>query len=275
MPRGLKKMLGTRYIRSSTGNRIQLLNGGSQTVTMLNLFTNGTATTTYAMGFQDTEAMAQNLLADSPVITPGLRTMRWKIAKLKIESRIKNMTNVPVQIRVYDILARRDDTGFSQDPRTAWITGLNEQNTTAGTNSIFFPGAEPYESTLFTQRYNVVKRTMFTLGAGSEHVHIIKGSPPWVNDRSITNQYTIMGKRSRFVMIVVEGGVTDNYASGSDAIVNYSRHAVDVVTEYKVKFYGMEKSRTIYQNFTSLADLAGVENTVTEDADEVTPVVIA
>lgn len=282
MPRGFKKMLGTRYIRSLVSNRIELLNGGTQTVTDLNLFTNsngGGLVVPYAMGFADTEAMAANLELDEAV-NPAVNeiTRKWKIQKLRIESRIKNMTNVPVQIRLYDILSRRDDEGQSPTPREAWIQGLNEQTNVAfSAGTVFFPGAEPYESGHFTQRFLIVKRTMFHLGAGSEHVHVIKGSPPWLNDRTITSKYTSLGKRTRWLLMVVEGGVTDNYPpeGGGDTEVNYSRHAVDVVTEYKTKFYGVEKSRSLYQNFSNLISLAGQENTITEDADEPTAVVIA
>jgi len=42
-----------------------------------------------------------------------------------------------------------------------------------------------------------------------------------------------------------------------------------------VKFFALEKSRALYQNFSNLFSLDGQENTITEDADESTPVVIA
>jgi len=282
MARGFKKMLGTRYIRSLVSDRIELLQGGIQTVTDLSLFTNangGGLVVPYVMGFADTEAMAGNIQLDDAVNPAvNLITRKWKIQSLKLETRIKNMTNVPIQIRLYDIVSRRDDEGQAPTPREAWIQGLSEQTTTIPLQgSITFPGAEPYESGHFCQRFAIVKRSMFHLGAGSEHVHVIKGRPPWLNDRSITSKYTSLGRRTRWLLMVVEGGVTDNYPpeGGGDTAVNYSRHAVDVITEYKVKFFALEKSRALYQNFSNLFSLDGQENTITEDADESTPVVIA
>lgn len=187
------------------------------------------------------------------------------------------MTNVPVQIRLYDIVVRRDDEAALVLPTGVWQAGLNSTaNPGVGlASSINFPGAEPFESRDFCTRFRVVKKTTFTLGAGSEHVHIISGNPPWLMDRGITNPYTVLGRRTRFLMMIVEGGVTNDInANPVLNSVSYSKHAVDVVTEYKAKFYALEKSRTVYTSYSNLAVLAD-ELTVTEDADVVTPVVIA
>lgn len=275
LPKGFKKMLGPRYIRSVTFNRIETA-GGTQTPVDVNLFTNGLATVPYALGFSDQEAMAVNLFADEVNTSIAPNTLKWKIESVTIESRIKNMTNVPIQIRLYDIVVRRDDEGPISLPTADWQAGLTEEvNPGVGaTPSNTFPGAEPFESRKFCQRFKVLKKTTFHLGAGSEHVHKISGKPGWLNDRTITLQYTAMAKRTRFLMMVVEGGVTDNGVLPAAVAVNYSKHAVDVLTEYKVRFYAMEKARTIYSNFTNLVAVAN-EQTITEDTDVATPVVMA
>lgn len=246
-------------------------------MTDLNLFTTGDTGIPYAMGFADLEAMVTNLFADAANVSIAPSTVKWKISSLRIESRIKNMTNVPVQIRLYDILVRRDDEGSIALPSAVWNNGIIAQaNAGVGiTPTNTFPGAEPFESREFCQRFNVVKKTTFHLGAGSEHVHVIKGSPPWLNDRAISAQFSVMGKRSRFLLMVVEGGVTNetDVVPGA-AGVNYSKLAVDVVTEYKAKFYALEKNRTVYTTYSNLQVLTD-EVTITEDADTVAPVVIA
>lgn len=278
LPKGMKRMLGARFIRSITATRLEAPSGGQQSTANVNLFTNGLATFPYAMGNADTEAMGVNLFADAPATGISPFTLKWKIERLVIESRIKNMTNVPVQIRLYDMVVRRDAVAATNDPLTAWTQGLTDE-AAPGVGSTLgraFPGAEPFESRFFCETFKVLKKTTFHLGPGSEHLHKISGNPPYINDRSLTSRYSWLAKRTRFLMIVVEGGVTDQGPVPAPFGVNYSKHAVDIVTEYKVKFYGLEKSRTIYSAFTDLVNiLAGNEMTITEDTDAATPVVIA
>lgn len=271
MPRGLKRMLGQRFIRSITSTKIVTPTGNVQSVADLNLFTAAAGppgvATQYAMGFADTEAMIDNLEVDSTNLSFATGAWRFKIDHIRIETRMKNMTNVPVQVRLYDIVARRDDEGVPTLPSAAWQLGLAEQNSTLGlvsTNTLL--GAEPYESVQFTQRFKVLKRSQFMLGAGSEHTHVIRGNPPYILDRALTSKYTYIGKRTRFLMAVVEGGITHDSASPTS--VNVSKHSVDFVTEYKAKFYSLEKARSVYVAYSNLFAVgAGTEATITEDTD--------
>lgn len=251
-------------------------------MTDINLFTSGSTpgapSAQYALGFADTEAIITNLQADSANISIMSGAWRFKIDYIRIESRMKNMTNVPIQIRLYDIEARRDDETASSAldlPSASWNSGLIEQdNPGVGvTPSNLFPGAEPFESERFTKRFKVLKKTTFELGAGSEHTHIISGRPPWIMDRALTGRYNVIGRRTRFLMMVVEGGVT--HESATHANISYSKHAVDVVTEYKARFFSMEKARSAYTSYSSMPAALTAEVTITEDTDIATPVVVA
>lgn len=281
-PKNVRRLLGNRFIRAITPTKVEVVTGGFQTTTDINLFTVGTTPggvgVPYALGNADTEAMILNLQADSANISLMTGAWRFKIDYIRIETRMKNMTNIPVQIRLYDIVPRRDDELASttlDTPVNSWGAGLNEQtNTGVGVApSALFPGAEPFESERFTRRFKVLKKTTFELGAGSEHVHVIAGKPPYILDRAMTLRYHAMGRRTRFLMMVVEGGVT--HSSAAHANISYGKHAIDVVTEYKARFFSMEKARSSYTAYSNMPAPLGDEVTITEDTDIATPVVIA
>lgn len=280
LPRSVRRMLGDRTIRSITSDRIQLLQGGRQEFVDIHLFSNGGSNVPYAMGQSDVAEMWRNLQADVAAGTPASITQKFAIDRIRIESRFKNMTNVPIEMRLYDIVSRRDDEGTISLPTTQWSLGYANQDdpTIPGITSASFPGAEPFESKLFTQTFKVLKKTTVHLQAGSEHKHIIFGRPPQIMDIELVNRFTVVGRRTRFLMCVIEGGVTNNAGQIDPVVipgVNYSRFAVDVVTEYSAKFHGLEKSRTITTHYSNLPNLNGVERTITEDTDLPTDVVIA
>ena len=111
----------------------------------------------------------------------GNSTKRVLFESVSGETLLQNQCNMNVQIILYDIIAQRSlDSQTNLNfgawaPNQAWVSGEQDEGSTATNNSLI--GSTPFQSTLFTTYFKVLKATHQLMSPGQTHVHRFKYSP--------------------------------------------------------------------------------------------------
>lgn len=196
---------------------------------------------------------------------------------------IKNVTNVPIRVILYNCVARRDQQATYR-PDQAWTGGVQDEFVTlpsgvAPTNAQAsnMPGATPFQSQQFCQYYKVRKVTKFELHPGSLHVHRVTTKPGGLLSSEYFRNFQLYRGLSSFVMMVVTGGIVDNAVGFGPSVVTTSDYAIDVVTETRIEATTLERSRSAYIQWnnipTGIADVA--QQVLNEDQDIVNVIAAA
>lgn len=290
--RAFKKILAPQVVNSVTQGSIQSATA-RQTVTLVNL-TNTNSTSTgdgYLMSFADLSELARVTSAFDPNNTAAIvggnssfNTRRLMVNSVTTCVTMKNMSNVPLTITLYDVSPRKDGGGVGVtpydgfSPTAAWRNGLIDQavgqDLGLNQNALFetFPGATPYQSQRFCQTWIIRRKTKFMLHPGSNHKHYIKLKPAHMFNVAGFASQAWMRYITTALMAVVEGGVVHQTGGPLPASgpVTLSPGLLDYVTETQYKFTAMEKSRTAYVQYTDLNTLgSGTQATIVEDTDTV------
>nr|QTE03376.1 MAG: putative capsid protein [Grus japonensis CRESS-DNA-virus sp.] len=284
--KGLKRILAPQALNSVVPSRLQsgAASTGFQLVQDLFAYqgstgtpwpyicsggTNGDLTDANTV-LQTTEAAATNIFLGNNLN----RTRRMMMNRISVMFQIKNQTNIPVRVTLYDCVARRDAT-VAVGPTAAWSQGVTrEAVVSAGTSNslnLNFPGAKPFQSQYFCQLWKVKRSVTFELHAGSVHWHRVMIKPGGVFSAEYTTTYDLLKGLSTCVMMVLEGGLVDNNTTFAGATtVTTSSFACDVVAESNYSFTAMERSRTAYTQFGALApNLAeNLQFAIAEDTDQ-------
>lgn len=86
----------------------------------------------------------------------------------------KSTVNHVLNIRIYDIVAKRSSNSIEDEPFEAWDAGMIDQGYSASPSHRFTPGKTPFESKQFNRFWKVVKTVNVRLEPGAEHTHIFK-----------------------------------------------------------------------------------------------------
>lgn len=276
--KGFKQVLGEREVRSVTSTRLSYA-VNRQGVYLLNLFYNGTASQSAILAKRDLDEMVQNLRQDDfePVGYPDQwRTMKFMIPKVKTVSRLRNMGTAPVNMTLYTIVARRDQSGdptasiiVPKSPIIAWGDGMvDAQSTTIGSNPMepTDPGVTPFKSGQFVNLFKVKKVHEFTLHAGATHKHYVTVYPNKLWTQDLTNTIDYYHGLTTFVIAVVKGDIGE--ASNEDLDIVYTQGLVEVITEYKASVKTFSKNKRLNTWYTNLpvGILAPIKQVV-EDTD--------
>lgn len=292
MFKGFKKLFGARTVNSSMGTRVTAL-AQNQGVSDIRMFYNGVTHTNGIGTSFDVREMMKNLQYDeyNPV---GINTKMWKtrkffISKIKVVSRIRNSTTAPVNVILYDIVARRDTNTINDlaaTPSAAWIEGMTQTTAIVSTgglaNGVTRPGATPFMSPTFTKFYKVRKVNEFTLHAGATHKHYITMYPNklWSYEElevpsDPVAEYGIIGNVSgisAFCMVVLKGGVSHGTTGDAANDGIYSKAALDIVTDYRATGWALEKNRKVSTYYQLGHADPGTVTQVVEDTDVVAEV---
>lgn len=275
--RGYKKVLAPQIIRSIVQTRITAA-ASVQAVANVNAYvgTAGAALVTLVGGadmqdcqlvLQGTEPATQN----TPQANSG-RTRRMLLEYCRAKYRIKNQTNMPVKITLYNCIARRDQgAAANASPPTAWTDGLlNEFMPLVGNANILsntIPGATPFESQRFCQEWKVGKVTTIMLHPGSEHVHYVTIKPGGLLNNEYLRLYQYYKGLSQILMAVVEGGIVQDTTLPYNITTGSAE--VDFLCETEYRFTAMERARSAMTQFSLLPATVTVQGTILQDTDAV------
>lgn len=269
-----KKILAPQYMDTAAFDALATTSG-LQNVKSVNLTYIGTAATPALFSKTDMGNCFQILNAQDPAspIVPNTNstTRRMMVKQVISTTRIKNMTNMPVKITLYDCTPRRDQNSTTVGlPETTWANGVLDEalalanNTNAQLDQM--PGATPFQSEQFCQAYRVLKVTKFELHPGSEHKHFISVKPKGLFNAELQNNWNYYRGLTRFLLVVVEGGIVDT--AGATNIVSTSDAKIDFVTTVRYSFTAMEKSKTGFTQYNGLPAIAfASQQLILEDTD--------
>lgn len=279
--KGLKKILAPQILQSVVQTRVTS-NLSRQGIQLLTTYSGQSGASPYLLGASDmadmqlvlgsTEALpAQQGSANNT--TPTTRRMMIQNARAKYT--MKNMTNSPIEVTLYDVSARRDGINSTFSPVVAWENGLVDQTVAVGgtnaNNQVeLLPGAKPFQSQLFCQLWKVKRVTNFVLHPGSEHIHTISISPGGVFNNEFTRNYALYKGLSTACMAVIKGGIIQDTVSGGPFNVSFAAATLDVVCESSYRFTAMERSRTAFTQYNLLPTTLTNPQLIVEDLDGAT-----
>lgn len=272
--KGFKKVLAPQILNSVCGGSISTV-VNRQTPALLNLYTGTTGASKYLMSASDNNDMNTVLSALDPTATIGgpnatANTRRYMVDQIRSKIQLKNQTTIPITLTLYDCVARRDNSSDSFDPLATWTSGLNDEfvgvSNQNGQGSQF-PGAKPFQSQAFCQRWKVRGVKTFILHPGATHCHWITIKPAGLLNFEYTRLNAYLKGLSTALMVVTKGGVAASSLNAADIGESVAR--VDYVTETQYRFKCMEKSRTALTQFNTLVGAA--DRTINEDQDTIIP----
>lgn len=292
--KGLKKVGSKSYMVSKTFNRVDIL-PQQQVSTNLGLFHNGSGATIGVPSVTDTDQMYLTLRADQVVqasMNNGsagyANTFKFWCRKIKLKTEYRNATTAPIDIAIYDIVARRDQNGTTVSgavpnqtyapavgsPTLLFATGINDEvvpglGTSAVTSNM--PGIKPFQSEKFCHFYKVRGVNHMTLGPGESHIHWVTIKPSTLFNRAYTTQLSCFGGLTYFQMPIVRGGVAHDI--NDKTLVGYSEGGLDVVTEYRTELMMFVKNTTQVTRYEQPMVTPLIWQQVNEDVAALEPVV--
>lgn len=284
--KGLKKILAPQNLTTVTSGGVVAV-AGIQTATMLNAFQGSSGTPNpYILTSDDVGNMMAVLAATEP--SPAVQnsannatgqTRRLQIEKITSRYALKNNTNVPISVWLYDVTFRRDSSVGTGAPRgdVVWNTGLTDEGTVIPgqtippTNQASLPGSTPFQSQDFCQVFKVKKVTKFTLAAGTTHMHTINIRPGNPINFEYAKRYAAFKGLTTGCMIVIQGTPSHSAATGAQTL---SQASIDYVTETRYMFTALERARTAYTAYSYIASPTDAR-TILEDTDLASAVAFA
>lgn len=287
LPKGMKRILAPQVL-NSTNSGTMLTIANRQFVTLLRAYVGSqNLSSPYLMAYQDNLDMQYSLSASEFVptgtaATNNYLTRKYMVKSIRAKYTMKNQTTTPIEVTLYDVVARRDSTvDTNRGPDSLWSFGVSDEAvnlpgpgggpaianpSNAQTSS--FPGAKPWQSQYFNQYWKVKKTTKFVLHPGSNHIHYITVAPKYPMNYELMKDLAIVRGLTTTLMAVIKGGVAqDSTVTGA---VGSSAAELAYTTEIQYQFFAMEKSRTAYTQYNGFTGNAS--RTILEDTDAVTTV---
>jgi hypothetical protein len=287
MLKGFKRIFAPAYLNGKVATKVTVT-PNVQTFENVNLFYNGFGYVKGVPSLWDTDQVYNTLRADQPTDASTNNpsggydnTFRYFISSIKLKTEYRNATTAPLDLAIYDIVARKDQsqvtTGVSPffqynpsigSPTTTWANGLTEEAIPfpgVGTSLMGAdqPGAKPFLSEKFCHFYRVAKVNHMTLGPGESHIHWVSIRPGRLFNRTYTRLLGAMAGHTYFQMCIIRGGVAHKQLDATK--VSYSEAALDIITEYSYKANMFSKNRTTAARFEEPIDPAGFWEQVNED----------
>lgn len=275
MLKGFKKVLGPRIVRGSTTTKLATF-ANQQSSVELNCFATSSVQT-HIGGFYDLREIMDNLLVDeyqgTVSNTTSYKTMKWFISKIRVVHRIRNMTSAPVNLTLYDIVARKDQT-LAITPSQAWSDGLDETRVTAAFPNTYGSGpvttgrvgVTPFMSPEFCKLFKVKKVNEFTLHPGVTHKHYVTLYPNklWNGDESALFSYH--SGITTFTLVTIKGDVGQDSTPLVPRVV-YTQGTVEVISEYQAKAFMFNKNKSLTTWYDNFDTVVGPIKQIVEDTD--------
>lgn len=193
---------------------------------------------------------------------PDADKQAWKVYSMLYTSRIcmLNNGNTTINMRIYDIEARRDRKQGLNGPHGIWNEGLDDINAAAEPLQSNIPYSTPFKCPQFTRDFKVCRVQQVTLAAGAQHIHkVVVGGPRRISEYDLErlgqtgdamgNPAMVKGL-SKYVLIVMNGQVVTDTTSGN---ATHGRCHIDGTTaeQYQVKVLSQNVPKFTYLNALS------------------------
>jgi hypothetical protein len=296
--RGLKYHGGLRQISSVSGGVIDAA-VGLQAAQVVNLFFDGASNSTTLNAFLDHSVILNNLEAEEAYQTAqnanqagvsgdiGAGTRVYNVRRWVCETTYKNQSEVPVQLWLYDIVARNDQKGSFIPPTTVWADGIAVNSSsafgggiqeglfgntsTAGINQI---GATPFQAKSFGSWFKVVKVTKVMIHPGSNHQHIVVIKPKFPFNAEKTLSLYCRRMQTYMCMAIAHGGIING--TGADLTkVTTSEAKLDYISTCRIEAQQITQNRTVYCSYNNLATAVTAGEAVVEDTDGIVTMAVA
>lgn len=283
--KGIRRLLAPRYINSVSQTALSVsLSEQNAVVPFVMVNGNGDpaeADSRYLFSSEDLRWIYDNAILETQQSgSQGLSELTARIIMDKATTRytLKNHTTIPIQVWLYDCVARRDDrenrdeerdASLDTDPITLWNTGLLQETVAspgypnAGPGNLEFPGVTPFRSQRFCEWWHVRKVKKITIDAGAHHIHTVNWRGPRVFKRSLMQDLNLMRKTTYALLVVAKGGLVRD--TSTPFRIGYGTAELDIITETSYKFQVAVSNRTSYQYFSNLPTAMTAQGTVTED----------
>lgn len=282
--RGLKRLLAPRYINSVSQTALSVSLSHQNAVVPF-VMSNGHpdpefADSRYLFSSEDLAWIWDGAIPEMQQSTAQALTnltARMIIDRATTRYTMKNHTTIPIQVWIYDCVARRDDrenrdeerdVQLDTDPLTTWNTGLADEEINAnipnqGSGDYTFPGITPFRSQRFCQWWHVRGVKKLTIDAGAHHIHTVKWRGPRVFNMALMRDLNLMRKTTYACLVVAKGGMVRD--TSTPFRIGYGSAELDIITETQYKYQVAVSNRTAWQYYSNLPSSMTVQGTITED----------
>lgn len=190
-----------------------------------------------------------DLAAIKTIATGGVSTA--KTAKIFMKSyvaslHLRNQTNQPCRLKIYDIVCKRDTAGTSLDnPLECWSKGLQDL-TGVSTDNYKIPGQVPNRSDEFRTWFKILNVTPVNLNGGDPWIHNINIKMNRMLDTTAVDngQPTAIQGWTHYVMVVFIGSLSNSTTDNTQ--VTFCPVKLDYLWTQTIKFAYVEKNTATY-----------------------------
>lgn len=218
------------------------------------------------------QALIQGALA---VGSPGIN---FSVERAHVDYQMVNSSNSNITLWIYDFVPRKDVYSEANNnvypPDLAWYTGStttfqggNVTQAASAQNAITdpatYPFATPFESSLFTAWYKVIRVKKLTLAPGVVHTHrVFSKQSKWIDDNellpgsnanvAIPNNLQYLGFKTILTMGVILGEPVHAHTAPGGNNVTAGVVALDMITR---KYYEYRYASPQQRNSVKFVDL--------------------
>lgn len=254
----MSKLCAADYLYNSYCTRLTTTFGYSS-VTAVSMLGSGPFVSA-AGGFDNELGQIQYRINGAASGDDPKKTCKYLVQQSKGQIRIVNQDNGPVQIVLYDVVAKRD---CNVAPQVAFVNGLRHQGATAYTATTLPPGISPTQSLEFNTYFKVNNVRKMTLQQGRVHVHNIDLTPNYLfNAEKLEENNLNIAKLTHWVLIHVTGFVT-NSVTNPNTEQTFGAAAIDIGMTKMTKYtFINDITSNTYLNTVPAVALTGGENTM-------------
>lgn len=170
---------------------------------------------------------------------------RYLIESCDAVYRITNQDNGPVEIHLFDIVAKTDN---NVSPQEAFRQGLANMSTVAFTSTTLPPGIQPQMSSDFQYNFRIVKHKHLTLGQGRTFTHSPKLKPNTVINSEVMEEGNLNIRGiTTWSMICISGLPTNDSTTKTSCSLGSAN--VDIAVTKMIKYcYVQDQIPNLYIN---------------------------
>lgn len=190
----------------------------------------------------------------------------------KLRVTLRNQSNVPVTLWIYDIDYNNTTPGTGyDDPTEIWDKGFTDYGFT-GTAQRLIPNNKPFGSPEFRQLCRVRRVRMLCLAPGQQHVHTLYKVLNRVVDTTRFSNWTAdtIGQMTAATMFVWLGGLGHESATATN--VTYCPARLDFVADFEMKWGYLEKTQTQFVHTNNIPAVTNVDMIGDNSVVDVDPV---
>lgn len=234
-------------------------------------------------GFQEVGSWAFQSTADLKAIATnvpapaGINPRQYVLESCKAEYMITNSTLATMYIDIYDVVRKRDAdlsiSNASQNPREAWVIGVDNQFGAPGTNAYKNINSLPTDSRLLKDYFRIVQRSHIGLAQGATHRHHVMLKSNKLIDTNLLDQKEDaedLAGHAVYTMICIYGQPASVKPEVGPTVVTTAQGAIDVVKAVRYKYTWVQDTSNNFYYTDNLSTLVG-ETVVSAGAGQFVP----